>query len=187
MSKLKFIFILVVIIAAVSVTTVAFIGSRHNSMLTHCKNNLRRLAQLSDPEIRSVIESGPDETTEFGKKFWLNLWKKEKTPGIKQTLIPLTCPFTGNEYRETADSIEYRGPRKLEFTFGEQKVTTFELAIAADKVGNHGNGNGGNVAILKITVRVERDERREVTTQIRVETCRETDPLWKKASEETIE
>ncbi len=264
MGKIKIIIMAAVLISMIALTSVAYVGAKHRALVTHCKNNLRKLAQLSlhavretithvpsgdekvgistekdsldelliishvhpnspakaaglqigdkiktidDQEFKEsedldaylskkkpgdvikilVLRSGDEllktinvtkkQTGKSGRKFWVELWEREKT--IKQPINPLCCPFTGHTYNETMESIDYRGPARLDSESGIDKEK--EIIIAADRHGNHGHGNGGNVAVIKIRM-IKQDHVKHPDFTIMIHTCSDNDPLWSAAA-----
>lgn len=98
---------------------------------------------------------------EHGGAFWLHL-SRVNPPLIDETLRDLyMCPVEGR--RNTGGTTDYRGPNGNANVFGDGDP------VSADKVDNHGSGEGGNV------LRKSGD----------VQTVPESDRLWTLAGTKT--
>ena len=115
-----------------------------------CANNLNQLWRAHNIQISQFHSAGP-MTDETGEAFWLYLTQKLVVGPSMPELFK--CPYAGS----LPGPCDYRGPR--------QSVNKFiaDDPVGADKPGNHGVGNGGNV----------------LQKQGHVQHCEEGSALWK--------
>jgi hypothetical protein len=138
-----------------------FSSSTGHHRSTGCASNLRSLLQS---QFNYAAHYGrpdgafPDET---GIDFWLKLQRTPKP--IIDRYEPFFCPASG----------ETPGPGRCSYRGPAFPIRTMapEDPFAADKEGNHGKGEGGNV----------------ITKTGDVGWCDETDPLWIRARTTTKE
>ena len=162
---------LVVIVGALSLLAVLYVGARERGKVSHCRNNLRHLGILA---VINWQEIAPEET---GRRFWqgVRVVKYRNTRGQWKypDYDPFICPVLNRTSTNMEDSsaIDYRGPRTIrEFL----RDTPKEEPIGADRPGNH-PGGGGHV--LRIDTSVDESERvREL-----VEAAKAEDPIWSAA------
>ena len=150
-------------------------GARTRAHLTHCRNNLRRLGEdaiafhETDAQIRSRviqhwegIRGGPVNLDAHGRGFWQSVRlvrysTKVPPDGIRYDVRDpdmFDCPVDGlhDPDWDTPETIDYRGPA---VAFPPRRLKDFDPGVpfAADRVGNHGPGEGGFVLYLNLTVR----------------------------------
>lgn len=135
------------------VLVVSFASLRKNSNYEMCAGNLRTLYM--------AVRSGdlPDapgwDKAATGRAFFAF---PERWPGRQKRTFSLYCPVKGTE-----NDVDFRGPAK------SLRQMQGDDPIIADRPGNHGPGQGGNVVLL--------------TGEIFA--CPETHSLWRRAAETT--
>lgn len=142
-TAVELIVVIIVVGIAAAVTVPALLRGKRNDLLAKCQWNLKTLGESASAD----STMGPP-TKERGGAYWETVARKAK---LKPEL--LSCPL--------APPFKYRGPVS-------DPATLPPLApIGADAVGNHGEGEGGNVLLKNGEVRAVREE----------------DPHWKMAAE----
>jgi len=140
----------------------AIARATRNAKLTRCVNNLSQLWKMQH---NYMVQYGGVEKSmprEKGEEFWLKL-TTTRPPLIDSTLMDIyQCPMEGSP---NAGTVDYRGPAMFVGVLADGD------AVGADKVGNHGSSEGGNV------LRKSGD----------VQTCSESDRLWRSAGSTTTE
>lgn len=133
---LREVLITVVVIGILSALLVPRIGGHGRHTRMACANNLRRLYQLSVLYGSTHKGALPEET---GGALWLSFaWSTPPLIDPHQIEV-LNCPILGEE--PTPGRTDYLGPRK---SMAALKPTE---ALAADRPGNHGEDEGGNVLL----------------------------------------
>jgi len=135
--------------------------AKRQALRTNCAGNLRSLHQAA--MIYSVQHGGRNRLLppETGGAFWLKLAEGPK-PVIDNPSIFL-CPC--REPGGRAGGVDFRGPAGNANRFEDSDP------MGADRVGNHGQGAGGNV----------------LTKMGSVQEHSETEPLWREAATKTRE
>lgn len=140
----------------------AIARATRNAKVTSCVNNQSQLWKM---QINYMVQFGgrekrmPEET---GGSFWLKLSQTDP-PLIDVTLREIyECPLKGSP--NSPGTTDYRGPNGNVNRFNDGDP------VGADKIGNHGSGEGGNV------LRKSGD----------VQTVSESDPLWSTAAVKTV-
>lgn len=146
------------ILAALLLPAIA--RATRNAKATSCVNNL---AQLWKMEHNYMVMFGGETKSmpsETGGQFWLKL-TTTTPPLVDSSMNFFECPLSPN--LRSAGTTDYRGPADNvnEYSDGDP--------VGADKEGNHGPGEGGNV------LRKSGD----------VLTVHEMDPMWSAAGSKT--
>jgi prepilin-type N-terminal cleavage/methylation domain-containing protein len=162
--ELLVVIVIIGILAALLLPAIA--RAIRNSKVTRCVNNLAQLYKMQHNYMAQFGGGDKLMPTETGGAFWLKL-TQTTPPLIDATLAAggnniFGCPLEGNPNSGTTD---YRGPANNinSATVGDGAI------IGADKVGNHGANEGGNI------IRKSSD----------VLTVGLNDPLWTQAGTET--
>jgi hypothetical protein len=142
---------LVAVLAALFL--VFFVSMRKESSEELCRANLTVLGMAI--RVGDLPNSPKWDAIGTGRDFFRN---QDKWPTYQQREVDLFCPVKG-----TRKECDYRGPAKV------LREIRNDQPMAADRIGNHGPGKGGNV-LLK-------------TGQ--VHTVSETHPLWAAAAQTT--
>jgi hypothetical protein len=130
---------LVVMVVVIGILTALFLPltchpGHGGSKLVSCANNLRQLHTLGT--IYASTHQG-DWRSETGEALWLS-FTRTVPPLIEADWVEiLACPLRGEE--PGPGETHYRGPR---VPWGKLKSPD---PLGGDKVGNHGDGRGGNV------------------------------------------
>ena len=145
----------VAVAAALSVLAVSFLSMRKASDARLCAATLR-VIYLS---IRGgeLLDSPRWDDVGTGRDFLANV---AKWPAVHRRPFEPFCPVKG-----TRDDIDYRGPA------APPRRLAADDAFLADRPGNHGPGQGGNVAFK----------------DGRIVAAREGDEAWEKASRTTAD
>ena len=157
--ELLVVIVIIGILAALLLPAIA--RAIRNAKVTGCVNNLAQLWKMQHNYMVQYGGSAKAMPVETGGQFWLKL-TNIVPPLIDNTLkdafacqVKATPPGSG--------ATDYRGPNGNVNTFADGDP------VGADKVGNHGANEGGNV------VRKSGD----------VQTVSENDPIWIDASSKT--
>jgi hypothetical protein len=132
---------------------VLFVSMKKESSEELCRANLTVLGMAI--RVGELPNSPKWDPVGRGRDFFRN---QEKWPSYQQRELDLFCPVKG-----TRKECDYRGPAKL------LREIRNDEPIAADRIGNHGPGRGGNV-LLKTGA---------------VHTVPESHPLWAAAAQTT--
>jgi hypothetical protein len=141
------------VLALGSVLVVSFVSMRERSRDEECRGRLL-LVHLA-VRAGDLLDAPAWDAAATGRAF---LALRDRWPTRQRRDLDLTCPVKGGR-----EDLDYRGPA----------VSIRSLAatdpLAADRVGNHGPGKGGNVLLKNGSVFAGT----------------ETDPAWRRASETT--
>src|SRR5262245_17115380 len=156
---------LALVAAVAAFLLVAAAGARERGRITYCRNNLRKLGEMSYQ--RLLAEEQTDAT---GRTYWQEIREENFTNlrGGKKTWVrrfgglnPFACPVRGVQpldlsqlsdeelarHMSDPSTIDYRGPRQA---VGLQTATP--CIIGADYAHNH-PGGAGHVLLVDRTVR----------------------------------
>jgi hypothetical protein len=110
---------------------VFFVSMRKDSNEELCRANLTLIGMAI--RVGELPSSPKWDAAGRGRDFYMN---QEKWPSYQRRDIDVCCPV-----KATRKEIDYRGPSKL------LREIRNDEPIAADRVGNHGPGKGGNVLL----------------------------------------
>ncbi len=138
-----------------AVLLVSFASVRRKADYEMCSGNLRVLYMA----VRSgdLLDAPGWDKTATGRAFFAF---PDRWPGRQKREFSLACPVKG-----TNDDIDYRGPAT---SLRQMKDGD---PIIADRPGNHGPGEGGNVVMLRGEIYA----------------CPESHPLWLRAARTTAD
>lgn len=158
-----------ILIAAVAILVVLWSSARHRGRLSHCRNNLRLLGQLT---VLNWQDLDPERT---GRDFWQAVrearYKTTRGEWLRYPEHdPALCPVYGRTVSDRDDpkAIDYRGPKEVR---DELRETPKTEPIGADRPGNHPDGG---IHVLRLDTSVE-----EVS--LLVDLRKKKDPLWAEA------
>lgn len=136
-----------------AILVVSFVSMRDKAGYEMCSGNLRVLYMA----VRSgdLLDAPGWDKAATGRAFFAF---PDRWPGRQKRSMDLHCPVKG-----TKDDIDYRGPAA---SLRQMKDGD---PIIADRPGNHGPGEGGNVVMLRGEIHA----------------CPETHPLWLRAARTT--
>ena len=129
-----------VIIAAIALLIVLWSSARHRGRLSHCRNNLRLLGQLT---VLNWQDLDPERT---GRDFWQAVREARYMTTRGEWLRypdhdPVLCPVYGRTVtnRQDPQAIDYLGPKEVR---EELRDTPKTEPMGADRPGNHPDGSG---------------------------------------------
>jgi hypothetical protein len=139
----------------------AIARATRNAKVISCVNNQSQLWKMMNNYMVMYGGSRKAMPSTTGGAFWLEL-SRTSPPLVDPSMMDIyECAVEGGP--NAAGTTDYRGPAGNVNTFGDGDP------VGADKVGNHGRGEGGNV------VRKSGD----------IQTVSEMDPLWTAAGAKT--
>ena len=161
-----------IIVSLIAIVSLLAFDARRRGKISYCQNNLRNLGNLA---YYYIIDAKRDNAKiqKRGSEFWregdfYGEWKKQKVKDLDIFICPLTDKYSADAKEPI--SIDYRGPQLDPFEYKKNEP------IGADKVNNHGEGMGGNVLLMDLSVS---SASISVTAEIA------DSALWKKANETT--
>ena len=139
-----------IIVASVAVLIVLWSSALHRGRLSHCRNNLRYLGQLT---VQNWQDLDPERT---GRDFWQAVrearYKTTRGEWLKYPEHdPVLCPVFGQTVsnRDDPAAIDYAGPSNLP---DELKELPHTEPVGADRPGNHPDGG---IHVLRLDTSVE--------------------------------